>query len=171
MAFNILYSIKNTFYYNFLPSKEFEDISIKSGRARVGREMVEIRDIFPPPVVSDSNPWRINKTLNHYEIESGKLIIPCNDMFEHVLRYWSIDSANYIAKEGQRVHVAIFDCTQDPKYPRKYKADEAYLLMVEKDDFVLACMALIKDRNLKVYDEISLYWDLQRSCFMFKLLK
>lgn len=166
-------STKKTFYYNFFPTKEEEESSkarnFEWGQAGVGRVMVEIRDIHPPPVVDPKNPWRIHKTLNQYEIDSGKLVLSWHDTFEHVLRYWSIGMANSIDL-GLKVDVAMWDVTQE-NYPRIYdQFHGAYLQMGERDDFYLACMALMKDRNLKVYDEISLYWDSNKSRFMFKLL-
>ncbi|KAK4428432.1 hypothetical protein Salat_1142800 [Sesamum alatum] len=174
MSETIHNTTKKTFYYNFFPTKAEEESSkvstVESRPAGLSYVMVEIRDITPPPVVDPRNPWRIKKTLNHHEIDSGKLVLSWNDMFDHVLRYWPIGSANMIAL-GIRVGVAIWDVTQEED-PRKYEESDACLqLQLEtKDCFVLACMALMKDRNLKVYDDVSLYWDPKKFAFQFKLL-
>ncbi|CAA0831619.1 Unknown protein [Striga hermonthica] len=171
MTFEIFKSTKKTFYYTFFPTKEEEEKeeeeSSKTRPAGGRRQIIEIRDFFRPP---SGGGWPIKKTLTRLEIESGKLVLSCNDVFEYVLRYWPVELAESIVCEGQRVYVAVCDATQEPKYPRKYGVDQAYVEMVEKDNFALACMALVKDRNLKVYDEVSLKWDDKSLCFMFKIL-
>ncbi|GER47906.1 arginine biosynthesis bifunctional protein ArgJ [Striga asiatica] len=167
MTFKTLNSTKKIFYYTFFPTKEEEESSKTRPAPGRRRQIIEIWDDFRPP---SGGSWPINKTLTKLEIESGKLVLSCNDMFEYVLRYWPVELAKSIVSEGQRVYVAVCDATQELKYPRKYGMDQAYVEMVKKDNFALVCMTLVKDRNLKIYDEISLKWDDKRLCFMFKLL-
>ncbi|KAI3465049.1 hypothetical protein Pfo_021712 [Paulownia fortunei] len=169
MVLKTLYSTKKTFFYKFFPTKEEEECLKARKFGGGGRVMVEIRDVFPPPVVDPDNPWRINKTLNCYEIDSGKLVLSRNDTFEHVLRYWSIGLANNIAL-GLRVNVAMWDVTQE-NYPRKYESNDACLQMVGNDDFVLVCMALMKDRDMKDrYRPYSIpYWNSRMGSSLMRL--
>ncbi|KAL8058361.1 hypothetical protein ABFX02_03G013100 [Erythranthe guttata] len=178
MISKTLYSTKKTFYYEFLRTKEEEEeeeescsksricMSEPAGDQYCRRQLVEIRDVYPPPALDSDGPWRIKKSINQHEIDSGIIELEWDDVFEHVLRYWKMGLANYIAM-GVKVHVIIFDVTQESS-PRKYDGQDAYLQHVGKDEFVLACMGLIKDRNLKAGDDISLYWDEKAACFRFR---
>ncbi|KAK4434159.1 hypothetical protein Salat_0578600 [Sesamum alatum] len=173
MVLQTLHSTKKTFYYNFFPSKAEEESSkarkgpVGSSSDVVGRVLVEMRDIYPPPVLDPDNPWCLRKTLNHYEIAFGKLVLSSNDMFEHVIRYWSLGMANYVAL-GQKVGVTLWDVTEEEN-PRTYRNNDVYLQMMANDDCVLSCMELVKERKLKVDDEIGMYWDSKETSFKFKV--
>ncbi|KAL0432742.1 UNVERIFIED_CONTAM: hypothetical protein Slati_2608500 [Sesamum latifolium] len=173
MVLQTLHSTKKTFYYNFFPSKAEELDSLKARKgpvgsaSDVGRVLIEMRDIYPPPVLDPDNPWLLRKTLNHYEIAFGKLVLSSNDTFDHVIRYWGLGMANYVAL-GQKVGVALWDVTEE-KNPRKYWNNDIYLQMMANDDCVVSCMELMKDRKLKVDDEIGMYWDSKEADFKFKL--
>ncbi|KAL0284704.1 UNVERIFIED_CONTAM: hypothetical protein Sangu_2814000 [Sesamum angustifolium] len=129
MILQTLHSTKKTFYYNFFPSIA-EDHSLKARKGPVGsapdvgRVLIETRDIYPPLVLDPDNPWLLRKTLNHYEIACGKLVLTSNCTFDH---------------------------------------------MMANDDCVVSCMELVKDRKLKVDDEIGMYWDSKEADFKFKL--
>ncbi|KAL0366445.1 UNVERIFIED_CONTAM: hypothetical protein Sradi_3534600 [Sesamum radiatum] len=172
MVLQTLHSTKKTFYYNFFPSKA-EDDSLQARKGPVGsasgmgRVLIEMRDIYPHPVLDPDNPWLLRKTLNHYEIAFGKLVLSSNDTFDHVIRYWSLGMANYVAL-GQKVSVTLWDVTEEKK-PRKYRNNDVYLHMMANDDCVISCMELVKDRKLKVDDEIGMYWDSKEADFKFKL--
>ncbi|GFP79031.1 hypothetical protein PHJA_000046600 [Phtheirospermum japonicum] len=172
MALQTLYSTKKTFYYNFFPTKaEEEHLKARKDEVQIphDRILLEIRDMYQPGVVDLENPWLIKKTLSQYETVFGKLILSFNDTFEHVLRYWTLGMANYIAL-GQRVGVAVWDVTEGEN-PRKYQNNYGfYLQMMVNNDCFLSCLELIKDRGLKADDEICLYWDIKESSFMFKVV-
>lgn len=172
-------STKKSFFYNFFPTKEEEEVVRKRLGDRepsferpggYGRMLVEIRDHYPCPVVDPNNPWVIKKTLNRNETDSGKLVLTWHDMFEHVFRYWSLSYANSAAM-GHRVGVAIWDVTQED-HPRKFNEMDhgVYVeMMNDRDDFYLMCKPLMEDRNWQAYDEIGLYWSCMKSCFMVRL--
>lgn len=167
MSSKTLLTTKKTFYYNFFPTKEEEETSnprkSMSGDPRV---MVEIRDIFPPPVADPENPWRIRKTLSRKEIRYSYIVLSWSDTLEHVLRYWTLRLAQSLFL-GVKVNVDLWDVTQQVYPPRKYAAR---FTVVGKDKFALECAGLMKDRNFRVHDEISLYWDVNEYCFQFRLL-
>lgn len=168
MVLQTLYSTKKTFYYNFFPTKAEENSFRYTAGMANGRKLIEMRDIYPPPVVDFENPWLIKKTLTHYETAFGKLVLSYNDTFEHVIRYWTLGMANFIAL-GQRVGVTLWDVTEEKNPKRYHQNSEFYLQMMANDECLLSCMELIRDRKLKVDDEIYLYWDSTENCFKFKL--
>ncbi|KAG8369237.1 hypothetical protein BUALT_Bualt15G0130700 [Buddleja alternifolia] len=168
MVFHTFHTTKKTFYYNFFPTKAEEEDLKARGAPTNGRVLVEMRDIYPPPMLDPNYPWMIKKTINLYEIASGKLVLSHNDAFEHVLRYWSLGMANYIAM-GQKVGVALWDVTEEGNI-KKYQGNDVYLQMIANDDCVVACMDMIKERKLKVGDRVSLFWDPKETTFQFKLI-
>ncbi|KAL1534055.1 hypothetical protein AAHA92_31458 [Salvia divinorum] len=160
-------TLKKTYFYNFYPPKSEEETATPSG-FRYHRMLVEIRDVRPPPMLDPNQPWQIKKTLNHYEVTSGKIALPFNDTFEYVLRYWNFSMANHIAILGHRVAVVVWDVTND-KQPMKYEGNDVYFQITPSENYVLTCMDLMRQRNLKVDDCIGIYWDCRQSFFRVKL--
>ncbi|KAL8041080.1 hypothetical protein ABFS82_10G140400 [Erythranthe guttata] len=166
-------TLKKTYYYNFFPTKGDEDSAAVAANphplgSRRNRMLVEMRDLYPPPVVDPNHPWQIKKTLNHYEISSGKIVISFNDTFEHILRYWNFCMANHIAILGHRVAVAVWDVTNEKK-PKKYDGNEVYFQITPSENCILTCVGVMRDRNFKIDDYIGLYWDPKESNFRIKL--
>lgn len=161
--------MKKSFYYNFVPSTAEEQVS-KTANAhyQVTRVLVEIRDIYPPPVLDYQNPWQIKKTLTHYEVNTCKIRISFFEMLEHVFRYWNLCMANNVVL-GHKVNVILWDVT-DHHNPKRYRNENVYVEMLPSDDYILGCTELFKDLGLNVDDEIGLYWDPRASTFQFKLL-
>ncbi|KAG8390055.1 hypothetical protein BUALT_Bualt01G0043600 [Buddleja alternifolia] len=157
MALTTHHTLKKTYFYNFFPTKAMEEASLANPNpAGVGhqRMLVEIRDVYPPPVLDSRHPWQIKKTLNAYEISSGKVLVSFQDTFEYILRYWTFCMANNIAMLGKKVLVVLWDLT-DEKNPKKYEGNEVYFQMILTGDCVLSCMEMMRNRNLKVDDYIA----------------
>ncbi|XP_075101632.1 B3 domain-containing protein At5g26805-like [Nicotiana tabacum] len=156
--------MKKTFFYNFIPSKAEEEACKASNTPWVvTRQLIEIRDIYPPPVLDLKNPWQIKKTVTYDEAVVGKLVLPFIDVFEYIFRYWTLDMANLVVS-GHKVNVSLWDVTEENN-PKKY---DNYFEMLPNDDYALVCLDLYKDRGLSVDDEIGLYWDPRSSTFVFK---
>lgn len=162
--------MKNTFYYNFLPTKAEEE-ACKANKTpyKVTRALVDMRDIYPPPLVDFQKPWQIKRTLTHYEAVTGRVVVSFIDTMEHVFRYWTLGMANGVVL-GDKVNVILCDVT-DQSNPKRYCSTDVFFERLPNDDFILACMELFKDRSLSVGDEIVLFWDPRVLNFQFKLLR
>ncbi|KAH6818612.1 hypothetical protein C2S51_002215 [Perilla frutescens var. frutescens] len=160
-------TLKKTYFYNFYPVKAEEETAAPTG-FRYHRMLVEIRDVRAPPVLDPRQPWQIKKTLTHQEVTCGKVVVPFNDTFEYILRYWNFCMSNHIAILGHRVAVVVWDVTNE-RQPRKYEGNDVYFQITPSENYVLTCTALMRDRKLKVDDYIGLYWDPRQSFFRIKL--
>lgn len=76
--------------------------------------------------------------------------------------------ANHIALLGHKVAVIVWDVTNE-KQPRKYQGNDVYFQITPTENYVLACVDLMRERKLKVDDCIGLHWDPRQSCFRVKL--
>ena len=162
-------SLKKTFFYNFFPSKvEEETCKLNNTAHVVTRELIELRNIYPPPKIDLKNPWQIKKKITRDEVIVGKLVIPFFDTFEYILRYWTLDAAKSL-ENGCDVLVDMWDVTEE-NIIEKYQGESVFLRKLHNDDFYLSCMILFNNCKLNVGDEIGLYWDPRSSCLMFKLL-
>ncbi|KAG5581168.1 hypothetical protein H5410_051795, partial [Solanum commersonii] len=87
--------LKNkTNFYDLFPSKAEEEASKVNNTPRVvTRELVEIRDLYLAQKIDLENPWQITKKKTSDEIVVGMLMIPFIQMFEYILRYWTLDMA------------------------------------------------------------------------------
>lgn len=173
MSLITYHTLKKTYFYNFFPSKaeEVSPPTINPPRPfwfRRQRVLVEMRDVHPPPVLDPTNPWQIKKTLNQYEVASGKIVVSFIDSFEHILRYWNFCMANHIAILGHRVAVPVWDVTNE-KDPKRYDGNEVYFQITPSENCILTCTQMMRDRNLKVDDYIGLYWDSKQCSFRIKL--
>ncbi|KAG5607219.1 hypothetical protein H5410_028711 [Solanum commersonii] len=154
-----LLSLKKTFFYNFFPSKaEEEACKLNNTPYVVTREIIEIRDIYPPPKIDLINPWQIKKKITRDEVIT----------LEYILRYWTLDEAKSMVN-GCDVPVGVWDVTEE-NIPKKYDARSVCLRKLYGDYFYLSCIKLFKSRGLSIGDEIGLYWDPRSSSLMFKLL-
>lgn len=87
-----LTSIKKTFFYNLFPSKHDEEAcKVNNSPQIVTQELVEIRDIYPAPIIDLENQWQIKKKITHDEVVLGEVVIPFFETFEYILRYWKMD--------------------------------------------------------------------------------
>ncbi|XP_069146023.1 putative B3 domain-containing protein At1g51970 [Solanum lycopersicum] len=164
-----LLSLKKTFFYNFFPSKEEEEAcKINNTPYQVTRKLVEIRDLYPAPRIDRQNPWQIKKKLTHDEIVVGMLIIPFFEMFEYILRYWTLGVAKSL-ENGCKVCVDMWDITEET-IPKKYEGGSVWFKKLFYEDFSLWSIELFKDRRLGESDEIGIYWDPRSATLVFKLL-
>ncbi|KAK4716754.1 hypothetical protein R3W88_015092 [Solanum pinnatisectum] len=164
-----LLSLKKTFFHNFFPSKaEEEACRVNNTPYVVTRELVEIRDLYPAPRIDLQNPWQIKKKITHDEIVVGMLMIPFFEMFEYILRYWTLDMAKSL-EDGFSVWVDMWDVTEG-NVPKKYEGGRVWIRKVYNDDFSIWCNELFNDHGLGDGDEIGLYWDPRSASLVFKLL-
>ncbi|KAG5607220.1 hypothetical protein H5410_028712 [Solanum commersonii] len=134
----------------------------------VTRELIEIRDIYPPTKIDLKNPWQIKKKITRDEVIVGKLMIPFFETFEYILPYWALDAAK-ILENGCDVPADMWDVTEE-NMPKKYEGGSVFLRKLHNDDFYLLCIKLFNSHGLSIGDEIELYWDPRSSSLMFKLL-
>ncbi|KAL8542184.1 hypothetical protein ACS0TY_003157 [Phlomoides rotata] len=170
MALITYHTVRKSYCYNFYLSRAEEEGGAPNTAvtgSHYKRTLVEIRDVHPLIILNPHSPWQIKKTLNHYEIASGKIIVSFNDTFNYILRYWNSCMADYLAISGYKIGVIIWDVT-NVKNPRKHKGKDIYLQITPSENYILTCMRMMRERNLKADDEIGLYWDTTTSCFNFK---
>ncbi|WMV30933.1 hypothetical protein MTR67_024318 [Solanum verrucosum] len=164
-----LLSLTKTFFHNFFPSKaEEEACTVNNTPHVVTRELVEIRDVYPAPRIDLQNPWQIRKKITHDEIVVGMLMIPFFEMFEYILRYWTLDMAKSL-EDGFSVWVDMWDVTEG-NVPKKYEGGRVWIRKLYNDDFSIWCNELFNDRKLGDGDEIGIYWDPRSASLVFKLL-
>ncbi|XP_049399856.1 uncharacterized protein LOC125863932 [Solanum stenotomum] len=161
--------MKKTFFYNLFPSKaEEKACKVNNTPHVVTRELVEIRNLYPTPKIDLQKPWQIKKKITHDDIVVGMLMIPFFEMFEYILRYWTLDMAKILENDCS-VCVDMWNITKGDVL-KKYEGVSVWLRTVCSDDFALWCIELFKDRGLGDGDEIGLYWDPRFSYLVFKLL-
>ncbi|KAL3632682.1 hypothetical protein CASFOL_025666 [Castilleja foliolosa] len=172
MTLTTYYTMRKSYCYNFFPIKEDEERSTASASTSLGpclhRMLVEIRDVHPPPEINPYHPWKIKKALNHDEIDSGNIIVSFHDAFEHILRYWNFFMATHVAMFGRKISVGVWDVTNE-KNPRKYDGDRVFFQMIGSESCILTCSEMMKDRKMKVDDNIGIYWEPRESVFRVKL--
>ncbi|KAG5607082.1 hypothetical protein H5410_028574 [Solanum commersonii] len=153
-----LLSLKKTFFHSFFPSKaEEEACRVNNTPYVVTRELVEIRDLYPASRIDMQNPCQIKKNITHDEIVVGMLMIPFFEMFEYILRYWTLDMAKSL-EDGFR------------NVPKKYEGGRVWIRKVYSDDFSIWCNELFNYHRLGDGDEIGLYWDPRSASLVFNLL-
>lgn len=169
-------TMKKTIYYDFFPTKEEEEEEAAKrdpkSQPLQRRTLVEIRDFYHQALPDLNNPWLIKKVLQLEEIQSSKLILPFNDTFEHIFRYWSMEVVNNILK-GERFYVSIWDVSDVSGPARRYKSNGIFLEEEVNNGgefYYLGWKDLVQDRSFNPGDEIGLFWDVKFGIFQFKLL-
>ncbi|KAG5607225.1 hypothetical protein H5410_028717 [Solanum commersonii] len=136
-----LLSLIKTFFYNFFLSKaEEETCKLNNTPHVVTRELIEIRDTYPPPKIDLENPWKIKKKITCDK--SSILDVGCAKSLEN----WC------------NVHVDVRDVAEE-NIPKKYEVGSVFLRKLHNDDFYLSCIKLFNNCKLSICDEIGLYWD------------
>ncbi|KAI6695048.1 hypothetical protein NL676_022758 [Syzygium grande] len=163
--------MKKTFYYNFMPTKaEEEAAKARNVPYQVTRTLFEINDISPPQLLADPNyPWLIRKTIVNSEIMTGKLVLSHNDTFDHVFRYWMLETCNHVVMGG-RYPVALVDLT-DEKSPRRYQGKHTLLERGLNETYLLGWLDIVRNRLFNTGDVVGLFWDVRSGTFHFKMLR
>ncbi|KAF3669266.1 putative ethylene-responsive transcription factor CRF4-like [Capsicum annuum] len=169
---NPLTTMKKTLFYKFYPSGDEEEAcKAKNVPWLVRRELIEIRDTYPVPIIDLENPWKFKKKIDEYDFTQTGLLIPFLVAFEHIIRYWKLPDGKTLVN-GNWWTVVLCDVTEENDL-KKYDGASGRSFRFGKmwdDDYFLQCRQLFIDRGLGVGDEIGLYWDPWSSMFMFKLL-
>ncbi|KAL9661865.1 hypothetical protein QQ045_026693 [Rhodiola kirilowii] len=159
---------KKTFFYNFFPTKLEEDHCRATNRPhQVTKSVIEIRDAFPPPQPDPANPWRIRRTLTFGEVTNGQIFLSCNEVFDHVFRYWSLEVTKIAVMGMNKLCVVIWDFTEESKPVCGGKS--FFEKGCDEEGYNLGILDLVKGRSLNANDEIGLYWDVKFSGFVFKV--
>ncbi|KAK2653927.1 hypothetical protein Ddye_013783 [Dipteronia dyeriana] len=119
-----------------------------------------------------SDPWKIKKRLKESDLGNlSRLLIPTNSVQEHVLPFMSNDAAQQIDSGGCRgggLRVSVLDHDTETVHQLVFKrwldSSKSYVFTLNWiKDFV-------KRRDLKIKDEIGLFWDCLHSRFVFCVL-
>ncbi|GFY97506.1 hypothetical protein Acr_12g0000470 [Actinidia rufa] len=160
--------MKKTFFFNLFPTKAEEDEGTANISFQLGRTLVEIRDLCPPP--DPTNPWQIRKQPTISDVVTGRLILSHKETFEHIFRYWSVEMANYVLS-GNKAPVVVWDVTEENN-PLGYRNDNVYFERGSSEEFyVLGWMELARNRIVSPGDDIGLYWDIRSASFHFKVFQ
>ncbi|KAM3344997.1 hypothetical protein P3S68_024706 [Capsicum galapagoense] len=129
---------------NFIPSKTEEEV----------RMNVE-------------NPWIITKIITDFEKSVKILVLSLNDMKSHIFKHWMKGMVKLI-KKGNKQEVELVDVTDVVNS----KNHRAFIQMMEPSkDYAIACKNLFANDELRVGDEIGLYWDTRSNNLKFKIIK
>ena len=165
--------MKKTFFYNFFPTKAEEEEAAKAGSSGanlpVRREVIEIRDFYPPPEPDPANPWRIKKVVNNTDVLTGKLVLMHNDVFEHIFRFWSLEICNQVVN-GNKVYVAVWDLTPEGG-PVPYQNERIYFGKGPRETYILGWLDVVRNDRVRPRDEVGLYWDQKSGTFHMKILR
>lgn len=150
--------MKKTFFYNFVPFKAEEEAYKESNTPWiVTRRLVEIRNIYLVPIIDLHNPWKIKKTITHYETIVGKLVLPFVEAFEHIFQYWTLDTTRFVTS-GHKKNIDLWDFTEENN-PKICHNKGTFIEMLPNEDYAIVCADLFKNRELHVNDEVGQYWN------------
>ncbi|OMP02745.1 hypothetical protein COLO4_10852 [Corchorus olitorius] len=112
-----------------------------------------------------NDPWCIKKKLCQSDISGGlsRLLLGSDCVESHILPFWNDDQ---IAKIKEGLPVTVLDCntmTEHEMVFKKWNNGANVLMKNWVNDFV-------KRRELKLGDEIGLFWDNHCSIFKFAVL-
>ncbi|XWS08154.1 hypothetical protein CRYUN_Cryun41cG0056000 [Craigia yunnanensis] len=110
------------------------------------------------------DPWSIKKQLSESDIGNmSRLILASECVESHVFPFWNDDELTKIKEE---LEVSVWDCDTKTEHELVFKQWNKRANVLIKNwvkDFV-------KRRELKLGDEIVLYWDTCNSTFKFTVL-
>ncbi|KAK4713344.1 hypothetical protein R3W88_019251 [Solanum pinnatisectum] len=106
--------------------------------------------------------------ITHYETVVGKLVLPFAMAFEHVFRYWTLDTIKLVTS-GHRKNINLWDVTEENN-PKNYQNEGIFVEMLPNGDYALVCVDLFWNCGLRVNDEVGLYWDPRFSYLNCKLI-
>ena len=163
--------MKKTFYYKFIPSKAEEEEAKRNKKPfQVTRELVEIRDLYPPPIIDPMNPWQIKKVVTNADIITGKLVLSHHEVFEYIFRYWTLEMCNYVLA-GNRFYAVIWDVGGEEKPPVRHHNENVYLEIGPRDTYMMGWMDVARNAAVKPNDEVGMFWQSRTGTFQFKVLR
>ncbi|GMP91561.1 hypothetical protein CsSME_00042211 [Camellia sinensis var. sinensis] len=176
----MLLTMKKTSYYNFIPTKAEEEeeeahnlTATTNHHHRATRVVVEIRDVYPPPVFNPHNPFHIKKVLTPTEVTTARIALSFADTFDYVFRYWPVEAVKQVVVVGKRRCVLVWDVS-DEKNPKSYINEDMFLergsRSLDRECYVLGCKELVKECRLNGGDEIGMFWEIKTATFHFKVL-
>ncbi|KAK9757977.1 hypothetical protein RND81_01G198100 [Saponaria officinalis] len=168
----MLTTTHKTFYYVFLPTKAEETIINTNQTPYIPtRYLVEIRDIYDPPIIDPNNPWVICKKITYYDIISGKITLTHEEVFDHIFRYWSMSFASLGVFGSHKIPMLIWDHTNTrPNHARRYVGENIYFERGPNDTYFLGWANLACDLRVNPGDVIGLYWGIEVAGFHLKVL-
>ncbi|KAG5606534.1 hypothetical protein H5410_028026 [Solanum commersonii] len=119
--------ILKKFMFKYLLNEE-ESYKLNNTTHVLTRELIEIRDIYPPPKIDLENPWHIKLNITHDEVVVPKLVIPFVETFEYILRYLMLDMGKSV-ENGYGMPVDVWDVTKE-NVPKKYEGGKLYPSLV-----------------------------------------
>ncbi|OMP09805.1 hypothetical protein COLO4_05119 [Corchorus olitorius] len=112
----------------------------------------------------DDDPWCIKKKLSSSDLGgNSRLLLGSDCVASHILPFWNADQ---IAQIGQGFPVTVVDIDENKEYDMVFQkwTNGAHVL---KKNWV---KDFVKKRQLKVGDQIGLFWDTGSSNFKFSVL-
>ncbi|KAF3657853.1 hypothetical protein FXO37_14702 [Capsicum annuum] len=131
--------------------KEEEACNAKNVPWLVRRELIEIRDTYPVPIIDMENPWKFKKKIDEYDFTQTGLLIPFLVAFEHIIRYWKLPDGKTLVN-GNWWNVVLCDVTEENDL-KKYDGASGRSFRfgnMSDDDYFLQCRQLFIDRGLSV---------------------
>ncbi|XVE49917.1 hypothetical protein DITRI_Ditri01bG0120200 [Diplodiscus trichospermus] len=145
------------------PSNTRKDSSSRNKRNKVERE--EKSEEFVTELRLGHDPWCIKKQLTESDLGSmTRLLLAAELVKSHVFPLWNADQLAKI-KEKEGLPVSVYDCDTRTEHNLAFKQWKKTNVLV--NNWV---NGFVKRRELKVGDEIGLYWDRSSSRFKFSVL-
>ncbi|KAG8643863.1 hypothetical protein MANES_11G074200v8 [Manihot esculenta] len=156
--------MRKTFYYSFLPTKsEEEAAAARNAQHQVTRTIVEIKDFLTPPGIEPTYPWQIRRPITRNEVATGEILLSHEEMFEHVFRYWNLESANHLV-QGNKCFVTLIDYTEE-NLPKTFQ--NVCVKSGPNDTYVVGMMEVVRGRVINPGDEIGFFWDVRPATYGF----
>ncbi|KAK8685048.1 hypothetical protein V6N13_041059 [Hibiscus sabdariffa] len=111
------------------------------------------------------DPWCIKKKLVPSDLsDMSRLLLAKNLVESSILPNWDADRRTQVHTEG--VQVSVYDCDTNNEYAMDFKRwrNGAYVFIKKW------IPNFVKRRDLKINDEIGIYWDIHNSRFNFSVL-
>ncbi|EOX92925.1 AP2/B3 transcriptional factor family protein [Theobroma cacao] len=144
------------------PSSARRISSCRNKRIKVDRE--EASMLFLTELRLGHDPWCIKKTLTGSDLGNmSRLMLASECVEHHVFPFWNADQ---LAKVKEGLPVSVWDCDTNTEHELVFKRWNKGANVLIKNwvkDFV-------KRRELKLGDEIGLYWNTCNSRFQFAVL-
>ncbi|XVE87502.1 hypothetical protein DITRI_Ditri18aG0122900 [Diplodiscus trichospermus] len=147
------------------PSGRGKVSSWRNMRTKVQREEIRHDAVDTELRLGPADPWCIRKQLFASDLgNNSRLLLPLELVESHVFPHWNNDQLGRIT---QGVPVSVWDCNTNTRHDMVFQQWNKGANVL-KANWV---KEFVKRRELKVGDEIGLYWDIDNSRFIFSVLK